>query len=112
MGERLNILWTNGDLITSEKMVLMYAINAKVNSWWDDITLIIWGAPARLVAENEEIKEKIRMAVHIGIHVTACKACAEQLGVVEELEALGVEVKYWGVGLTEILKEDGKLLTI
>ena len=47
-----------------------------------------------------------------GVKFSACKACADQLGVTESLEAMGVEVIFWGAGLTEILKSDEKLLSI
>jgi len=47
-----------------------------------------------------------------GIHVSACKACADQLGVSDNLKELGIEVIYWGVPLTDLLKEDEKLLTV
>ena len=47
-----------------------------------------------------------------GVHITACKACADQLGVTETLKKLNIEVKYWGGPLTEILTNDEKLLTI
>ncbi|MCP3953978.1 MAG: DsrE family protein, partial [Desulfobacterales bacterium] len=40
------------------------------------------------------------------------KACADQLGVTETLEGLGIEVIYWGVPLTELLKNNEKLITI
>lgn len=109
---KLNILWTNGDVITSEKMVMMYGINAKIHNWWDDVTIIIWGAPAKTISESEMLQEKIKMAIHTGVHVSACKACADQLGVTDLLSSLGVEIKYWGEGLTDILQSDGKLLTI
>ncbi|KUO69323.1 MAG: DsrE family protein [Clostridia bacterium BRH_c25] len=110
--KKLYILWTNADLITSEKMVMMYGINSKISNWWDEVTIIIWGAPAKLAAEDALIQEKIKQALHIGVNVTACKACADQLGVTDILLELGVEVKYWGEGLTEILKENEKLLMI
>ena len=42
----------------------------------------------------------------------ACSACALNLGVREELEKMGVEVKPWGQPLTDILQSGGKLLTI
>lgn len=41
--EHLIILWTSGDREVAMEMVFMYALNSKRNSWWDDITLIIWG---------------------------------------------------------------------
>lgn len=109
---KLYILWTNADPVTSEKMVMMYGINSKINYWWNEVTIIIWGATAKFVAENDLIQEKIKQAIQVGVNISACKACADQLGVSEKLVELGVELKYWGEHLTEILKENEKLLTI
>jgi len=44
--------------------------------------------------------------MHAGVKVSACKACADQLGMTETLHSLGIEVKYWGQGLTDILQDD------
>ncbi|MCG8635559.1 MAG: DsrE family protein [Desulfobacterales bacterium] len=108
----LYLLWTNADKMTAEKMVFMYTINSLAHGWWEEVTLIIWGATARLAAEDNDIRAMIREAIEKGVHVTACKACTEQLEVTPEIEALGVEVKYWGAPLTDILKQDEKLLTV
>jgi hypothetical protein len=108
----LFILWTNGNPITAEKMVFMYSINSLLKGWWEHITLIIWGSPAKLVSEDTAIQEKIKEALSAGIHITACKACADQLGVTSILEKMNIEVKYWGEPLTEILKTGATLLTI
>ena len=108
----LYVLWTNDNLITAEKMVFMYTINSLLHGWWEKVTLIIWGAPAILVSEDGNIQEKIKEALDAGVHITACKACADQLGVTETLEKLNIEVKYWGVPLTEILTSEERLLTI
>jgi len=108
----LYVLWTNDHPITAEKMVFMYTINSMLRGWWEKVTLIVWGATPKLISENEAIQAKIKEALEAGVHVTACKACADQLGVTETLEGLGIEVKYWGEPLTEILKKDKKLLTI
>ncbi|MDZ7695503.1 MAG: DsrE family protein [Deltaproteobacteria bacterium] len=110
--DHLTILWTNGDPVTAEKMVFMYGINSLLKGWWARVTLVIWGTPAKLSAENPDIQEKIKKALDTGVHVTACKACADQLGVTETLEKMNVEVKYWGEPLTDILKSEGPLLTI
>ena len=66
------------------------------------MTLIIWGAPAKLYTENTEIQEKIKGALDAGVHLTACKACADQLSVTETLEKMNVEVTYWGEPLLTI----------
>jgi len=112
MKDKLTILWTNPDPITSEKMVLMYATNAKKLEWWKEIDIIIWGGPSKLVSENLLIQEKIRECIDTGVHVSACKACADQLGVSETLESIGIELKYWGESLTAVIKEEEDLLTV
>ncbi len=108
----LYVLWTNDDPVTAEKMVFMYTINSLIHGWWEKVTLIVWGAPAKLVAEDVAIQKKIKEALDTGVHVTACKACADELGVTEALEKLQIEVKYWGQPLTEILKNNEPLLTV
>ncbi len=108
----LYVLWTNDNPVTAEKMVFMYTINSLLQDWWDEVTLIVWGATPLLVSENADIQAKIKEAQEAGVHITACKACADQLGVTEALEGLGIEVIYWGVPLTELLKSNEKLITI
>ena len=110
--KHLYVLWTNADLITAEKMVFMYTTNSLIHGWWEKVTLIIWGAPVKLVSENENVQNLVQEALEAGVHITACKACADQLGVRENLEELNIEVKYWGPPLTELLKSGEKLLTI
>lgn len=109
---KLTILWTNDNVITSEKMVFMYGINAKTRGWWDEVTIIIWGATVKLVSENKPIQDLIQEARLEGVHITACKGCADQLGVTEILEGLNIEVIYQGLPLTQILKNDESLITI
>ncbi len=110
--KHLYLLWTNDNPITAEKMVFMYTINSLIHNWWEEVTIIIWGAPTKLVSEDVNIQERIKEALDAGVHITACKACADQLGVTETLENLQIEVKYWGRPLTDILKNDEQLLTI
>lgn len=109
---RLYILWTNADILTADKMVMMYATNSMMNQWWEEVTVIIWGATAKLVAENDLIQTKIKIAQHAGVHFSACKACVDQLGVTDKIADLGIEVMYWGEGLTNLLKKEEKLITI
>lgn len=108
---KLNILWTNDNLITAELMVFMYAGNAKRNNWFDEITLTIWGATAKLSAENKMIQGYIKMMIDLGIKVYACKSCADELGATPILEELGVVVYYMGTALTDMIKAgDGEYL--
>ncbi|MFO7497283.1 MAG: DsrE family protein [Desulfobacterales bacterium] len=108
----LTVLWTSDNPVTAEKMVLMYTVNALAHGWWEAVTLIVWGASVNLVCDNPRIQEQVRAAQAAGVDVSACKACADQLGAAERLKQLGIEVKYWGAPLTEVLKTEGALLTL
>ena len=110
--EHLYILWTSKDTDTFDEMVFMYALNGKKLKWWDMVTVVIWGASARLAGEDEVVQLKIKELMEAGVKVEACKACADDLGVSAILESLGVEVKYWGQPLTKVLKSGAKLITI
>jgi hypothetical protein len=93
-------------------MVFMYTIKSLAHGWWEEVTLVIWGGSTQLVSENEAIQQRVKDAMDAGVYVTACKGCSDQLGVSEQLETLGVDVQYLGVALSNVLKNDEKLLTI
>lgn len=109
---KLTILWTNADPDTAEMMVFMYAGAALRFEWWEKVDIIVWGATAKLVAENKHIQTKLLELKEAGINVRFCISCATELGVVDEIEALGFELNPMGPPLTDILKNDGKLLTV
>ena len=109
----LHILWTNDNIFTSEHMVFMYATNALAKGWWENVHLIVWGATTKLLCENKAIQEQLRLFQEAGGQVSACKRCAEKLGVLEALQGIeGVKVFYIGERFTEIIKGGEKLITI
>ncbi|MFI3230215.1 MAG: DsrE family protein [bacterium] len=112
INEKLNILWTNDNPEIAHSMVFMYATNSKLNGWWEYVDIIIWGPTAKLVAEDKNIQEKIKMAQHVGVNMVACIACANQFGVVNDLQDLNINVKAMGEPLTELIKNDERLITI
>ncbi len=109
--DTLYILWTSGDPDVAIKMVLMYANAAKMNSWFSEVELIVWGPSSKLTAENKEIQETLTSIMNAGVKVEACKACADLYGVSNKLVNLGINVRYMGEPLTEILKSGKKLIT-
>ena len=110
--EHLYILWTNADVKTAEFMVFMYATNAKLRGWWNEVTLVVWGATAELTAKDEHIQLLIKRAQDAGVKVEACQACAVAFGIKSQLEDLGIKVFSWGPELTRIIKEEENLITI
>ncbi len=112
MSDKLTILWVNDNPDTAKTMVFMYATNAKLRSWFSDVELVIWGPTSKLTAKNTEFQELIKKAQEAGVVIRACQACADMFGVSDDLRALDISVEYMGIPLTDVLKSDGKLLTI
>ena len=110
--QHLYILWTTDNPITAQKMVLMYAGNSLLKGWWEKVTVIIWGAADQLAATDPTIQARIKELQEMGVTFTACKSCAESMGVTSDLKSLGVEVRYWGESLTQLLKSGAALITV
>jgi len=110
--EKLNILWTTDNKDTVFNMLAMYAINSKTRNWWPKVNVIIWGASVKLVKNDTQIQTEVLEMVKAGVTVEACKDCADNFGASEILEKLGVNVRYMGQPLTDLLKRDERLITI
>ena len=110
--DKLNILWTTDNKDTVFTMLAMYAVNSKINGWWQEVNLIIWGASARLVGNDTGVQAKIIEMIDQGVQIEACKACCDNIGVTEKLMALGIDVRYMGEPLTDYIKSGEKILTV
>jgi len=109
--DKLVVLWTSGDREVALKMVFMYALNAKRNSWWSDVTFIVWGPSSKLLSSDAELQAEIKKMKEAGVILEACKACADSYGVSGKLQELGIDVKYMGRPLTAYIKEGRLVLT-
>ena len=103
--DKLVVVWTSGDKEVAMKMVFMYTFNAKKYEWWDDITLLVWGPSSKLLSEDKELQDYVKTMLDSGIHVLACKGCADLYEISGELEQIGVTVRYTGKDLTNFIKE-------
>ncbi len=108
----LLVMWTSGDAETARHMVFMYTLNAKLKGWWDEVTLLIWGASSKLMLEDDYLQAELVKMQKAGVNIIACKACAEKMGVAGKLEELGIKVFYTGQFLTDWLQSDKKLITV
>lgn len=108
----LLIVWATGEKETSLHMVLLYAINARRKGWWPKVTLLVWGASASLAAQDEEVQAQIAAALAAGVRIIACKRCAENLQIVDELTALQMELFYTGEFLTDWLQSGSPMLSV
>lgn len=108
--ERLAVIWSSGDPAVAHKVCFMYTHNAQRRGWFDNVTLIIWGPSAELLSRDAALQEKVRAMAEDGVVLEACKACADSYGVSDKLADLGVDVKYMGQPLTEMLKQGWRVL--
>ena len=112
MKKELLVNWTTDNFDTAMHMVLLYTYNAKKLGWFNEITLLVWGASQKLLTSNAQIQEQIKMMETVGVRVIACKKCAQDQGVEDELSACGVEVFYTGEVLTPWLLEKKPFLSV
>jgi len=109
---KLNVLWTSADPVTAKEMVLLYTVNSLKREWWDKVTVIIWGGATKLITENKNIQDLIKQGMEVGVNFVACLHCAQQVNAEEILTKIGVELKYMGKDLTEIIKSGEHLITV
>ncbi|MBK3518820.1 DsrE family protein [Carboxylicivirga sp. N1Y132] len=108
--DKLMVIWSSGDRDVALKVCFMYTNAAKKVKWFDEVNLIVWGPSAKLLCEDEELQEKLKMMQDNGVVVEACVNCAEMYGVADQLRDMGIDVKGMGKPLTERLKADWKQL--
>jgi hypothetical protein len=110
--DKIHVLWTTDNKITALNMLALYVLNAKNRDWWKEINVIIWGASAKLVASDTQIQTEVLEMINAGISVEACRDCSDACGVTNELERLGVRVRFMGQSLTDYIKSSEPILTI
>ena len=110
--DKIHILWTTDNKITSLNMLAIYVLNAKTRGWWKEINVIIWGASAKLVAHDTQVQTEVLEMIRMGINVEACKDCSDVCEVTGDLEKLGINVRFMGEPLTSYIKTGEPILTI
>ena len=111
MKNEVMIVWSTDNADTAENMVLLYAKNAKLKGWFDEVTLLIWGASQKLLVQDEYFQKIVKETSDAGVRVVACKKCSENLGIEGSLEACSVELFYTGILLSDWAKSGKPLLT-
>lgn len=104
---RLAIVWTSGDPDVAHKMALMYVHASQKRSWFEENLVIVWGPSARLLSGDKELQAKVKAMMDDGVNFQACLACADMYGVTTKLREMGIDVKYMGKPLTDLLQDDG-----
>lgn len=107
--EKLLIVWTSADREVALNMILMYAANA--DSWWDSVSLLLWGPSQKLFLEDTEIQDAIKQIKERNVRLLACVSCANKYGIADELKTHDLEVFSMGPLLSNWLQSNSKVIT-
>lgn len=108
---KIFILWTSGDRDVALKMVFMYTYNAKKQGWFDEVKLVVWGPSSLLLTVDKELQDYLKKMEEEGVILEACKACSDMYSVSDKLTAMGIDVKYMGKPVSEMLKSGWTSMT-
>ena len=112
MNNSLAMIWVTADKEAAMNMVFRYAKNSMLRGWWGEVSLIIWGPSGPILVEDTELQKELKALKDAGVKLLACKACSDRYGISAKLASLGVEVKYMGEPLTQLLKSGVAVLTV
>ena len=108
---KLVLVWSSDDPMVAERVALMFPHAAQKNKWFSEVTLVVWGPSAKLIAEDAALQKKISGMQADGVKVEACIACASAYGVADKLKALNYDVLPMGEPLANYLKRGYQVIT-
>ena len=111
MKNELLIVWTTDNKDTIMNMILLYAHKAKLEGWFDEVNILVWGASQQVLSEDKDMQEKIKEMIDDGIKIVACKKCAENMYIESHLSSCNVELLYSGKFLSEWAQSGKPLMT-
>lgn len=109
--DKLLIVWSSGEEEVANKLILLYGSVMLSRGYWNEATIMVWGPSVKLLAQNSELQERVKVVMQTGVHFNACVVCSDDYGVSEKLQELGVELTHTGEMLTNALKNDYKVIT-
>ncbi|MFO7962624.1 MAG: hypothetical protein R6U50_01765 [Desulfobacterales bacterium] len=83
---------------------LMYAQNAIRFGWLEDVKVIFFGPAQNLVIDNEQVK-KAALEIAESEKPMFCRFLSDRDGNSDQLRAIGMNVKYVGPVISDLLKQ-------
>lgn len=111
MSKKLLIVWASGEKEVATKLILLYGSVMLERNYWDEATIMLWGPSAKLLAQDEELQERVKIVQESGVKFNTCVVCSDEYGVSKELQKMGIELIHTGEMLTEALQNDTKVIT-
>jgi hypothetical protein len=103
---KIDLLWTDEDRDVFTESIVPYSHRYLDGKSGTELNLIIWGPAVKLLAEDDQLQNKLASMIDKGLQVKTSQFLTDQYGVTEELTEIGVEVGKTKDVLTETLTED------
>ncbi|MCW4050553.1 MAG: hypothetical protein NWE89_12545 [Candidatus Bathyarchaeota archaeon] len=103
MSSKLLVIIATGDKAKA-LTGLMYAKNAIVREWMEDVKVVYFGPSEQLMYSDADVANA---AIEIaGMSETfACKAISDREGISEKIDEMGVKVEYVGTIISDYIKQ-------
>ncbi len=104
--ENLLIIISTDNAETILKFPLLYGGVSIPRDYWKRVHIMFWGASIKVASTNKQVQEKVELIQKDGVEFSSCIVCAEEYGVVKELENIGIKCNHTGDLLNEALQND------
>jgi hypothetical protein len=94
------------------KFPLLYGGVSIPRGYWKRVHIMFWGASIKVASSNDEVKTKVQNMQKDGVEFSSCIVCAQEYGMVKELEDIGIVCNHTGELLNEALQNDREWATL
>lgn len=84
---------------------MMYAVNALLHGWMDDVRIFIFGPAETLILSDPELQKHLQTYHDMGHESIACKYLSDAAGTSSKIEGIGVHVAYVGESISKLIQQ-------
>ncbi len=104
MSNRIVVIISTAE-VEKARTGMMYAVNAVLNKWMEDVKIIFFGPSQELLLEDIVLKDFLIQFNEAGGNATACKFIADRDENDARISSLGVNVDYVGSMISNLIKD-------
>jgi hypothetical protein len=83
---------------------ILYSTMAKAQGWMDEVKVVLLGPSEKLAATDPQVQDALKQAM-ANTSPVACKFIADQQGITQKLEELGLDIQFVGDIISNHIKE-------
>ncbi len=104
MADRVVVIISTSE-VEKARTGMMYAVNAVLKNWLEDVKLIFFGPAQELILEDVIMKDFLIQFQEAGGNTTSCKFIADRDEIDKKTVSLGINVEYVGSMISDLIKE-------